>query len=445
LKWFHRWCVNENPSIPGDITPPALLDLGIFAAKYQVFALEHQVTDKFHEKLHDRSSRDQWVLRADKVTRAYRQCPQSACVRRVFCVALNSLSPRQLLDEWDEWSQLAAMGGEEALLDLLKAMTKAVIELSSTQARMAYYRSMHSSDEPCKFHDHLRQDLVLAETEGIFGGFFKRECPYVKMECFPDKIVVRENLAAVEDGEAATALDKRPAAAVTKEEIAMILEEALASAEVEEVSCDGPVAEEAVPSGDEPAVEETAASCDDPPTSPAEETLAADETSGVYDVPQAEPVALCDKPAAAEPGPDECINPWEALKKPKKDKKKKRDPSWYEEAPMEEAPAPPGPKSKKDKKKKGHPISDEEQPVEEAAVDGTAMEEAPAPPGPKSKKDKKKKRHPISDEEPPVEEGPVEEAAVDGTAIEDAPAPPAPVEDESDEWERLTRADRALG
>jgi hypothetical protein len=159
--------------------------------------------------------------------------------------------------------------------------------------------------------------------------------------------------------------------------------------------------------GPEPADE--FAACDASPAEPAkEEALSTQEISGAYDEPEAVPVALYDEPAAAEPEPEpeECVDPWGAPKKSKKDKKKKRDPIW-----------------------------DEEQ----------RMEEAPAPPGSKSKKDKKKKRHLISDEEPPVEEVEVEEAAVDGTAIEDAPAPPAPVENESNEWERLTGADRALG
>jgi hypothetical protein len=115
------------------------------------------------------------------------------------------------------------------------------------------------------------------------------------------------------------------------------------------------------------------AACDASPAEPPEEeALPTEEISGTYDELEAVPVAPCNEPAAAEPGSDECINPWDVFKKSKKDKKdkkKKRDPIWDEEVAVEEAPAPPEPKSKKDKKKKRDPIRDEEAPVEEAPAE----------------------------------------------------------------------------
>ncbi|KAK5215542.1 hypothetical protein LTR96_011100 [Exophiala xenobiotica] len=244
LKCFHRWCVKENPSLGDDITPSTLLDLGIFAVKYEVFALEHRVADIFHERLHKHSGRDPWVLRGDMVARIYRECLPSCCLRRVFCNALTSLSPRQVVDEWSEWSRFAAPDGGEILLDIIKAMAKTAVGMSDARNQSTLYRSMSSSlYDPCQFHDHLRQGFLLANAQGDFGRLFKTECSFRNVECFPDENVVSENFAAVGGREAATA---------TKEDGAMILEEALASAEVEQASCD------------EPAVKERAASCDDP-------------------------------------------------------------------------------------------------------------------------------------------------------------------------------------
>lgn len=280
--------MNENPSIPDDITPSALLDLGIFAVRYEVFALEHRVADIFHERLHNHSGRDLWVLRADMVARIYRECLPSCCLRRVFCNALTPLSPRQVVDEWSEWSRFAAPDGGEILLDIIKAMAKTAVRVSDAWNQSTLHRSMSSSlYDPCQFHDHLRQGFLLANTEGDFGRFFKTECSFRKVECFPDETVVCENFAAVEGGEAATA---------TKEDAAMILEEALASAEVDQASCD------------EPAVKETAASCDESAIAPGDETVAASETSGPCGKPRAEPIMLCDETAAADVGPDERVD-----------------------------------------------------------------------------------------------------------------------------------------
>lgn len=329
LEWFHRWCLNENPSIPDDITPTALLDLGIFATKCQVFALQHHVADKFHEMLCVKTGQDRWVLRADIVARVYRQCPPSSCLRRVFGKALKSLPPQQVLDEWSEWSI-----GDEAFLDLAKAMTQL--------AANGFFRSPPSSvNGPCVFHDHRLQNLRPGGTEGGFGGLFPADCPFRNIECFPDPIVTSEK-SAVEDQEAVTAPEKIAAEeAMNADEVPT----ASASGVVEEGWSDEPATEEAAPSCDAPAAEETAASCYEAAIAPEGGAVAADETSEVYGEPRAEPVPLCDETAAADAGPGECIVDWGASKKSRKEKKKKNKAPlcWDDEPPVEEAALPPGP------------------------------------------------------------------------------------------------------
>jgi hypothetical protein len=123
--------LSEEPSIPDGTTQEELEELGYFAEEYQVFALEHQVADKFNDKFNDNSTTkpssdfrsDKWNLQPNMVSRVYQKCGLASCRQQMFQEALKAVRPEQVLNEWEKWSKVARAGGELGI-DLLKVVAE---------------------------------------------------------------------------------------------------------------------------------------------------------------------------------------------------------------------------------------------------------------------------------------------------------------------------------
>ena len=183
LKMFYCWSLSAKPSIPGEATQEELEELAYFAEAYQVFALEHQVADRFNDALMCGSTDRANVniesrrsnLQVDLVSRVYQKCGPASCLRRVFQAALKKVGSERILDEWEEWSKLAAAGGELGI-DLLKAVAE------NLPSRQVFH--FVGSEDPCNFHNHERQNLAAGIKSGT-GVFGQNECPFREVECFP--------------------------------------------------------------------------------------------------------------------------------------------------------------------------------------------------------------------------------------------------------------------
>ena len=180
LKRFYRWSLSEEPSIPESTTQEELEELGYLAEKYQVYALEHQVVDKFNDKFHDDSGTSKWTVRADMVSRIYQKCGPASCLRGVFRAALRTVGPERLLREWEEWSQVAGVGGDLGT-DLLRAVAE------TGEARVLDSRwgaKPLRVEDACRFHNHERQNfpVEMARRTGLFAS---QVCPFRGVECFP--------------------------------------------------------------------------------------------------------------------------------------------------------------------------------------------------------------------------------------------------------------------
>lgn len=159
---FWEWSYMKEPQVAPYTTLDEVLELGIFAAKYEVRALQHEVSDLLRQKV----SRKEWKLGPSQVRRML-SC-EGACewlrplVYACLCTIVVPQGPQEkgLVEEWlgvlEEDGRLAR---EWKRSDFLK---------------IGPGRMMDGG--PCRFHDHGLVDPV----EGRSGV-----CPYQKAELYP--------------------------------------------------------------------------------------------------------------------------------------------------------------------------------------------------------------------------------------------------------------------
>ena len=171
--------MSEEPCIPDSTTQEELEELGYLVERYQVFALEHQVVDRFNDRFHEDVVSGKWKVCADMVSRVYQRCGPASCLRQVFQAALKTVGPGRLLSEWEEWSRVADAGS-----DLGTDLLRAVAEIGNERVLDSRWGAKPSRfEDACRFHNHERQNFPI-EMERKTGLFGMQRCPFRGVECF---------------------------------------------------------------------------------------------------------------------------------------------------------------------------------------------------------------------------------------------------------------------
>ena len=161
---FIIWTFRDQPKIKNGATFDEVVQLGIFAWRYQIASLSNQVTDVIRRKV---SSCD-WPLQASILDDIYEAVPSKCPLREVVRAALGQL-PRPdaegevLKDDWKAtflkhaelgWDYIQACATEWAKKDYLT--------------------------DACRFHDH--QDVSHRGPFAYCDG-----CPFSDEDCYPEE------------------------------------------------------------------------------------------------------------------------------------------------------------------------------------------------------------------------------------------------------------------
>lgn len=153
---FFIWSHNLTPQLEEHLSFHDVVDLGVFAHRYDIPALSNQVTDRIRAKLADAD----WHLEATVVDTIYQAAPATSHLREVIKAALGQL-PRTSIDG-EEWEQTFKKNPELGW-DLHKASGK-------EWAKQDYLSGQ------CRFHNHDG----IKRQEGLCDG-----CPYAENDCYP--------------------------------------------------------------------------------------------------------------------------------------------------------------------------------------------------------------------------------------------------------------------
>ena len=144
------------PKVEENLSFDELVQLGIFAWKYQISALSNQVTDRIRAHV----ASGEWSLEAAIVDSIYRAAPADSPLREVIKAALGQI-PRSSIDgrDWERtfkdnpdlgWDSHKAGGKEWSAHEYLSGV--------------------------CRFHNHDG----IKRREGLCDG-----CPYSENDCYP--------------------------------------------------------------------------------------------------------------------------------------------------------------------------------------------------------------------------------------------------------------------
>ncbi|OAP65071.1 hypothetical protein AYL99_01043 [Fonsecaea erecta] len=156
MEEFFIWNLTPTPQIDDRLSFMEVVQLGVFAWKYQVSALSNQVTDVIRHNL----ANNDWRLEPAIVDAIYQAAPESSPLREVVKAALGQM-PRSSIDgeEWERtwkrnpdfgWDYHISSGNDWTAKDYLTG--------------------------PCRFHNH---DEV-KRRQSLCDG-----CSYAQEDCYP--------------------------------------------------------------------------------------------------------------------------------------------------------------------------------------------------------------------------------------------------------------------
>ena len=165
---FFIWNFTPKPQLEDRLSFDEVVQLGVFAWKYQISALSNQVTDSIRAHV----ASGEWSLQATTVDIVYKAVPADSTLREVIRTALGQL-PLSSIDG-EEWER-TFKDNPDLGWDTFKASKK---EWSARE-----YLS-----DVCRFHNHEG----IERQEGLCDG-----CPYAENDCYP----IWEEYASYHDGE----------------------------------------------------------------------------------------------------------------------------------------------------------------------------------------------------------------------------------------------------
>ncbi|KIW63531.1 hypothetical protein PV04_08525 [Phialophora macrospora] len=157
LTEFFIWSNRPDPHLEDRLNFTEVVDLGIFAWKYQISALSNQVTDKVRANL----ASGEWELQATIVNDIYQATEPDSPLRGVVRAALGQLSRTVIAGE--EWEK-TFRNNRDLGWDYLRAGDKEWV-------RQDYLSGV------CRFHNHDG----IKRQEGLCDG-----CPFAEADCYPD-------------------------------------------------------------------------------------------------------------------------------------------------------------------------------------------------------------------------------------------------------------------
>ncbi|KAL2426529.1 hypothetical protein ABEF95_002307 [Exophiala dermatitidis] len=161
MEDFFIWNFSPQPQIDQGASFDDVVQLGIFAWKYQIPALNNQATDLIRTNL----ANGEWDLRAPTVDDVYEASPPGSPLREVVRAALGRF--RSSVEEQgairEEWRQTMVKHSQLGV-DYLEATL-------SEWKRQSYLAGV------CRFHDHQGVDQQ--------NGTLADGCPYAREECYP--------------------------------------------------------------------------------------------------------------------------------------------------------------------------------------------------------------------------------------------------------------------
>ncbi|ETI20634.1 hypothetical protein G647_06976 [Cladophialophora carrionii CBS 160.54] len=157
LTEFFIWSNRPDPHLEDRLSFPEVVNLGIFAWKYQISALSNQVTDKVRANL----ASGEWQLQAAIVDAIYQATEPGSPLREVVRAALGQLSRSVIAGQ--EWES-TFRNNRDLGWDYLRAGDK-------EWARQDYLSGV------CRFHNHDG----IKRQEGLCDG-----CPFAEADCYPD-------------------------------------------------------------------------------------------------------------------------------------------------------------------------------------------------------------------------------------------------------------------
>jgi hypothetical protein len=157
LTEFFIWSHRPDPHLEDRLSFTEVVDLGIFAWKYQISALSNQVTDKMRANL----ASGEWQLQATIVDAIYQATETDSPLRGVVRAALGQLSRTVIAGQ--EWEK-TFRNNRDLGWDYLRAGDKEWV-------RQDYLSGV------CRFHNHDG----IKRQEGLCDG-----CPFAEADCYPD-------------------------------------------------------------------------------------------------------------------------------------------------------------------------------------------------------------------------------------------------------------------
>ncbi|KIW34567.1 uncharacterized protein PV07_01344 [Cladophialophora immunda] len=156
MEEFFVWNFTPNPQIDDRLSFSEVVQLGVFAWKYQVSALSNQVTDMIRHNL----ANNDWKLEAAVVDAIYQAAPDKSPLREVIKAALGQL-PRSSIDgdAWERtWKRNPDLGWDHHKSSDKEWTAKDYLTGS------------------CRFHNHDE----IKRRQSLCDG-----CPYAQEDCYP--------------------------------------------------------------------------------------------------------------------------------------------------------------------------------------------------------------------------------------------------------------------
>ncbi|KIW81715.1 hypothetical protein Z517_04741 [Fonsecaea pedrosoi CBS 271.37] len=156
MEEFFIWNFCPNPQLEDRLSFSEVVQLGVFAWKYQVSALSNQVTDMIRHNL----ANNEWKLEAAIVDAIYQAAPNKSPLREVIKAALGQV-PRGYIDG-DEWERTYKRNSDFGW-DLHKSNDKE-------------WTAKDYLTGSCRFHNHDE----IKRRQSLCDG-----CPYTQEDCYP--------------------------------------------------------------------------------------------------------------------------------------------------------------------------------------------------------------------------------------------------------------------
>lgn len=180
---FVGWLMAMRPELCADDGLSHVVQLGVLAEQFGVWALLNQVTSLLSHHL----GQGTWELTPDAVDAIYQRVPMGRPLHRCVAEHVHQIG-KQLHGSADdgEWKQAITKHGHIGW-DLLQTPSPLPSPARPRKGQCGWFDA-RARTNPCRFHDHLedRQDVTVEKSErsGLALGSPPVTCPYAFHDCY---------------------------------------------------------------------------------------------------------------------------------------------------------------------------------------------------------------------------------------------------------------------